>query len=376
MPICDICSMSMRFADGYSLTTKEVVLSTAYWMQALRGGFAVLHERDPNGGDQLMHHIEQQAAQHTGWLVCEECSKPLSFDRTCARQLAEQQQNPPKAGSVAPRDVARHATEAWKNLYGSAPRMTKFSDVIVSIDRDSNDVRVLRPEEQKKPEEVDDDFERGIKLRLNGDFTSSERLLRKALVENSQRYGEKDFNTQVALSQLGRTLREMNVFDEACELHERVLKIRRDVYGNDHEFTHNSMLILAETLLKAGQNDRAKLLLAEASKKKLIYHPDKETNKVNTEIPPDPVLSEKEVMLNACSNVLGYKNDGGIRFIKQGTHIAGIWVRGFPDNTTKKHFLMTYCISEKEKSAGILISKGAYKITRATDGNGFDILFE
>ena len=147
MPVCDICNASMSFDDGYSITTKDVVLSTYYWEQALRGGVAGIHEQDPNGGEQLMQYIEQQAAQHAGWLVCEGCSKPLRFDRARARQLSEQQQSPPEAGPVAPRDVARYAAEAWKNLYGSEPRMTKFSDLIVGIDRDLKDVSVLRPDE-------------------------------------------------------------------------------------------------------------------------------------------------------------------------------------------------------------------------------------
>ena len=146
MPVCDICNRTMSVASGYSLATKEVVLTSAYWTRAFQGGLAVVHTQDPTGGELLMHYIEQQAAQHTGWLVCEECSKPLRFDRTRARQLAEQQQNPPEAGPVPPRDVAPHAAQAWKTLYGQAPKLTKFSDVIVSVDRDSGDVVTFRPE--------------------------------------------------------------------------------------------------------------------------------------------------------------------------------------------------------------------------------------
>ena len=148
MPVCDVCSKSMRFADGYALTTKEVVLTTAYWTSAFRGGLAFLHQQDPDGGDQLTAYIEQQAAQHTGWLVCDECSKPMQFDRAQARRFAAQQQNPPGAGPTQPRDVARYAADSWRHLYGRAPRLTKFADVLVSTDKDSGDVRVFRPGDQ------------------------------------------------------------------------------------------------------------------------------------------------------------------------------------------------------------------------------------
>ena len=145
MPVCDICNKPIAFSDGYSLTTREVVLTTHYWKLAFRGGLSCIHQTDPSGGESLMHYIEQQAAQHTGWLVCEECSAPLRFDRLRARRLAENRQDPPDAGPVSPLSVVNHAIDAWKQLYGSVPRMTRFSDTIISRDRVTGEVNVFRP---------------------------------------------------------------------------------------------------------------------------------------------------------------------------------------------------------------------------------------
>jgi len=144
MPVCDVCSKAMKFSDGYALTTKEVVLTAAYWTSAFRGGFAGVHQRDSGGGELLLNYIERQASQSHGWLVCEECAKSFSFDRKRAHRLAEQQQDPPDAGPVSPRDAARHAAEAWKRLYGAPPRLGRFSDAIASIDSESGNVSMFR----------------------------------------------------------------------------------------------------------------------------------------------------------------------------------------------------------------------------------------
>jgi uncharacterized protein (TIGR02145 family) len=133
----------MTFAEGYSLTTRQVVLSTAYWLRAFRGGLAFIHDQHPSGGEVLTHYIEQQAAQYTGWLVCEDCSSELEFNRETARSLAARQQNPHDAGPVTSPEAAYPAVLAWTQLYGAAPVLSSFATVTVSVDHEKAAARVL-----------------------------------------------------------------------------------------------------------------------------------------------------------------------------------------------------------------------------------------
>ena len=87
-------------------------------------------------------------------------------------------------------------------------------------------------------------------------------------------------------------------------------------------------------------------------------------------------MSEEDLKINAVANVIGYKNDGGIKFLRENGKMIGIWVRAFPSNTTKKYFLQMYCVKEEENNAYKSILSSAYKIIKSKSGKGFDILFE
>lgn len=81
--------------------------------------------------------------------------------------------------------------------------------------------------------------------------------------------------------------------------------------------------------------------------------------------------------LNAIANVIGYKSEGHIRFIRRlwiGP-IIGIWVKGFPGNTTRDEFLKSFCVSEKKRGAFMKLAMGDYKISKAKDGDGYDVRF-
>jgi len=95
---------------------------------------------------------------------------------------------------------------------------------------------------------------------------------------------------------------------------------------------------------------------------------------IGDELPPDPVMSEMDAMMNAAANVLGYQQSNGIRFIERGGRIAGIWVRAFPGNTTKRKFLAMYCAMQKQDAPHETILLGRYDISKNTEQGGFDVL--
>lgn len=117
MPLCDVCSKSLDFADGYALSTTQVAGSVSYWEYML----------DNNSFDDglLMMYVQQQAVQRTGWLLCEPCSSRFDFDRSLARDHARRQANPPGNGPADVSRVAAAAAAAWKKKHGRLPSWVK-----------------------------------------------------------------------------------------------------------------------------------------------------------------------------------------------------------------------------------------------------------
>ncbi|MGD0767582.1 MAG: tetratricopeptide repeat protein [Tepidisphaeraceae bacterium] len=87
-----------------------------------------------------------------------------------------------------------------------------------------------------------------IKLREAGHLDESRCILESLVAQRTRAHGRKEFDTQCAISQLGRTLRAMGRADEAAALHWEVLATRLEIYGRRSEFTINSAGILSETL--------------------------------------------------------------------------------------------------------------------------------
>lgn len=137
-----------------------------------------------------------------------------------------------------------------------------LNKIIYSRERSSNSVNY---EGEEKLDALNLDFQYGIKLREEDKQDESEKILRHVFNKRLKMYGEDHFQTQVARSQLGRTLRTIGNLREAVKLHEKNLEIRRRRYGNLHEYTTNAMLILADTLLLNGEMLRARALQAEAA---------------------------------------------------------------------------------------------------------------
>ena len=121
MPVCDVCNKTMNWEEGYVLTTKQVTTSESYWVSAFKGVWSHAHSMDP-GGDSVGMLVKQQAAQSSGWLVCESCSGNFSFDRGKASTYAKSRNgNPPGTGPASAEAVASAAANAWKSLYGVWP---------------------------------------------------------------------------------------------------------------------------------------------------------------------------------------------------------------------------------------------------------------
>jgi len=113
MTVCDVCSQSLDFSEGYALTTRQVTTDEAYWSYMLD------HHRFDD--ELLALYVQQQAMQTSGWLVCETCSRMFTFNRSVAKDYAQRQVNPPGSGSVSPQDVASAAARAWKQKHGRFP---------------------------------------------------------------------------------------------------------------------------------------------------------------------------------------------------------------------------------------------------------------
>ncbi len=97
---CDVCTFPINFADGYALTTQQVVPTVAYWEVALKGQLNALLGDDPEAAAALCTLVARQASQSTGWLVCEVCADLFQFDRASAKEYACKRMNPPDAGPL------------------------------------------------------------------------------------------------------------------------------------------------------------------------------------------------------------------------------------------------------------------------------------
>jgi hypothetical protein len=127
---CDVCGSATRFADGYALTTAQVVLAEGYWKIALTGAYKGLVAHDPKAATMLGAVIRQQADQDSAWLVCEKCSEQFEFDQDVAKLHARDRSTPPGAGPVG-FDIAfevaigvRHRL-FLQGLFGTKPTITQ-----------------------------------------------------------------------------------------------------------------------------------------------------------------------------------------------------------------------------------------------------------
>ena len=113
MPHCDVCNCKLEYADGYALTTRQVVCNDTYWEYLLD---------NRSFDDELLNlTIQQQAGQRSGWLLCLDCSLLFAFDRVQAQEDAERQVSPQGSGPVDFQIAAVPAIRAWRKKYGHMP---------------------------------------------------------------------------------------------------------------------------------------------------------------------------------------------------------------------------------------------------------------
>jgi hypothetical protein len=119
--VCDVCNATVKRADGYVLSTSQVAAAEAYWEYAFTHQWSYTQQIDPEGGT-VGILVQQQAAQNSGWLLCETCAKLFTFDKAQARELAKRKSSsPPGRGPASVQHVALAAGNAWKKLYGKWP---------------------------------------------------------------------------------------------------------------------------------------------------------------------------------------------------------------------------------------------------------------
>jgi hypothetical protein len=117
MPVCDVCSQSLDFSEGYALTTRQIAADEAYWSYMLEHGGLT--------EDILPMYAQQQAMQRSGWLLCESCSRKFTFDESVAKDCARRQADPPGSGPIDWKEAAGAAARAWKLKHGRFPSWVK-----------------------------------------------------------------------------------------------------------------------------------------------------------------------------------------------------------------------------------------------------------
>lgn len=91
-------------------------------------------------------------------------------------------------------------------------------------------------------------FRGGIQHREAGNLEESRRLLQAVVDSRTKSGGLGGFPTQLAMSQLGRTLRLLGRIAQARHMHSVVLCVRLELYGAGHAYTQRSAGILCDTL--------------------------------------------------------------------------------------------------------------------------------
>jgi len=87
-------------------------------------------------------------------------------------------------------------------------------------------------------------------------------------------------------------------------------------------------------------------------------------------------MDQQESLRNAAANVLGYKQRGAIKFIRSWGRVKGVWVMGFPGNTSREDFVAMFCQMEKREDLVQRVVLRQYTISDSASGKGYDVLFK
>jgi hypothetical protein len=115
--VCDICNARVPRTEAYFLTTRQVVVSPAYWDRRLGITLQLAETMGvPESGMRrlVQDSVVNAAGQSTPWAVCEACSPDFTFDRDQARAHAVAGTRPPGTGTVNPLLCADIAAEAFE----------------------------------------------------------------------------------------------------------------------------------------------------------------------------------------------------------------------------------------------------------------------
>lgn len=93
---CSICKSHMEHAEGYALTTAQVVVSKKYWdhkmVEPETMSYTTAHFKDKDENATKMRGIifEKTAEKDVTWLTCETCINHFDVDKNQTRGLASE----------------------------------------------------------------------------------------------------------------------------------------------------------------------------------------------------------------------------------------------------------------------------------------------
>ncbi|WP_446044686.1 hypothetical protein [Streptomyces olivaceus] len=122
--VCDCCNARLNHQAGYSLSTRDVVLSEAYWRTALKPTKSLVNSLSLDDVQLLQvfqELLHTTAGEQSPWSICEDCSELFIFDRDAARTHAVQSTRPAGSGRVDPSGCVLFAAAAWEHVFGRWP---------------------------------------------------------------------------------------------------------------------------------------------------------------------------------------------------------------------------------------------------------------
>ena len=134
---CDICDVILDRADGYCLSTEKIVISESCWRHLfarLKRGWEHLQLDERQQVALFTETVNHRANSMTPWLVCENCSEFVVFDRHKARSCAISGADPEGNGPVESGECVMFAAMAWEHVFDRWPATVEQPNIAESCD--------------------------------------------------------------------------------------------------------------------------------------------------------------------------------------------------------------------------------------------------
>ncbi|WP_210589137.1 hypothetical protein [Streptomyces sp. GESEQ-35] len=135
--VCDSCNAVLDRTAGYFVSTRDVVLSRAYWKAAFEQSKPMVDAFGLADGQLLQFFqdsLHSTAGQQSPWSICEDCSEMFVFDRDSGRSHAVRNTRPPGSGKVDPSGCVLFAAAGWEQVFGRWPANVTPEAVMDSCD--------------------------------------------------------------------------------------------------------------------------------------------------------------------------------------------------------------------------------------------------